>query len=131
MKTKADCFGVNILRWAAVQENALLARRAAGEPLETLLARHARTLAWLQHERLAHLIVTVWESLFALFFGWLFLTGVSGWPGGLLLAALLVLFGFYIVHYFRLENTVQHWYRLADTLRAAPESSPDGAPPRG
>lgn len=125
MKEKSrDRFGISIIRWADAHESDLYARLAAGENPADLLAWHARKLIWLQHERLVHLIVTVWESFFALFFGWLFLTGVSGWPGGLLLAALMVLFGFYIVHYFRLENTVQHWYRLAEDLQSAGKTPP-------
>ena len=43
---------------------------------------------------------------------------VSGWDRStLLLAAIfLVLLAAYLWHYFQLENTVQHWYRLADAL---------------
>jgi hypothetical protein len=35
----------------------------------------------------------------------------------IVMLALAVLLAFYFAHYFFLENTVQHWYRLADELR--------------
>jgi hypothetical protein len=32
------------------------------------------------------------------------------------LAIVLVVLGFYIFHYFKLENTVQNWYKLYDEI---------------
>jgi len=41
----------------------------------------------------------------------------------LLALGMLIWLGFYLVHYFRLENTVQHWYNIGEALHNAAESS--------
>ena len=58
-----------------------------------------------------------------------FLFALGAWlytaSAGVLLLALgmLIWLGFYLVHYFRLENSVQHWYNIAEALHNAAESS--------
>ena len=80
------------------------------------LARFHRTqVGYLQHERLIHLLVT-------LFFGactlvtLLFLVLHPQLPMGVLLLLLLVLLVPYLAHYYRLENGVQRWYHLANEI---------------
>ncbi len=114
-----DRFGINMIQYGHEHEAEIEAGLTAHEDPAALLAWHEQKLAWLQHERLIHLLVTIWTSLAALFFGWLFIDGISGLGGGLLLMGLLILLGFYLVHYFRLENMVQHWYRIAERIRSA------------
>lgn len=109
-----DRFGINMKRWCREHEAYLAAHEASPE----LLALHLQKLRWLQHERLVHLIVTVMVVLVELFTIALVLLR----PGlGLLplvfMIVLMILLGFYFYHYFFLENTVQHWYILADELR--------------
>ena len=83
--------------------------------LPPALIRKAEKLEWLQHERLVHFLVTMLTAA-----GFLFALGVWIYTGtaavSLLALGILVLLFFYILHYFRLENTVQHWYNIAEKL---------------
>ena len=63
-----------------------------------------------QHERLIHLIVTVFVGLATLiFFGLGLITELI--PLLILGIITLILFAFYIVHYYFLENSVQKLYK--------------------
>jgi len=99
-------------------EAEVVRRRTEGSVSERLLRDHYRHIQWLQHERLVHLLVMLFVALVLLVV--FVITLIS--PGmmiGLLLLILIVLTGFYIHHYYFLENTVQRWYRLADQLTFA------------
>jgi len=76
---------------------------------------HDRQTAFMQHERLIHLIVTMSVALFLLL-SLLYVSIRPTVPAGALAALLLVLTSAYIVHYFRLENGVQRWYHLANRI---------------
>lgn len=72
-------------------------------------------IAWLSHERLVHLLVT-------LFVGFIMVVSVIGallmqntLLGGISVL-LMILFLFYIFHYFRLENGVQRLYKLSNQI---------------
>jgi len=83
--------------------------------LEWLLSYHKSWIQFLQHERLVHLLVTLTLAfiLIITFSISLFLTN----PYLLILFAVLaVLLGFYIFHYYKLENGVQRWYSIYDEL---------------
>jgi hypothetical protein len=82
---------------------------------EELRAFHREQLAFMQHERLIHLLVTLFVGLYFLLAAGYSLLSPS-WPGFALSALLLVLLAAYLVHYFRLENGVQRWYHLANEL---------------
>ena len=82
---------------------------------EGLREFHDRQLAYLQHERMIHLIVTMFVALFAII-ALLYGTLRPTLPAGALAGLLLVLTSAYIVHYFRLENGVQRWYHLANRI---------------
>jgi cell division protein FtsW (lipid II flippase) len=76
---------------------------------------HQVQIARMQHERLIHLIVTMFCATFLL----LAIGYTSARPtiaGALLAGLLLILVAAYLVHYFRLENGVQRWYHLANRL---------------
>ena len=105
-----------------IQETeSLLAAPPPGTDWGAALARHLRWTAWLQHERLVHLLVT-------LAFGLLFFAttlaialspaggGLATWWGAALDLLLLALLAPYLRHYWALENGVQRLYRLADRL---------------
>lgn len=81
-----------------------------------LIERHLTQIAFFQHERLIHLIVTVLFAIltFAVLFVdiFAFSLGMSA-----LLLLLLVLLVPYIMHYYRLENGVQKMYRQYDELQ--------------
>ncbi|MDE5539635.1 MAG: hypothetical protein K2J20_04035 [Bacilli bacterium] len=70
-------------------------------------------ITYFQHERLIHLLVTLFYVLFVFFFlamgmiSFIFLI-----PFGLGLIFLI----FYIRHYFFLENSIQYLYKLLDSI---------------
>jgi len=92
------------------------ALKAEGETRwEELRAFHREQLGFMQHERLVHLLVTLFVALYFLLAAGYSLLSPS-WPGFALSALLLVLLAAYLVHYFRLENGVQRWYGLANEI---------------
>lgn len=80
---------------------------------QNALAYHLIQIGFLQHERLVHLIVMLFialtalicMALYLLFTIWLFLVAFG---------LLLLLTFFYILHYYKLENTVIQWYWVYD-----------------
>ncbi len=85
------------------------------EKLIELRDFHLRQISFMQHERLIHLIVTMFVALFAILsFGLCYF--VPTIPTGLLSLLLIVLTAAYILHYFRLENGVQRWYHIANEI---------------
>lgn len=94
----------------------LLTTPAEKEALAELLAYHDKQIAWIQHERMAHLITMMFVCLFFLLsFGWTLLNLAV--PYILLTLLLLILSAAYILHYYRLENGVQGWYLLSNEIR--------------
>lgn len=80
-----------------------------------LCARHRAAIEFLQQERLAHLLVTLAFALFLLTaVGATLVRPELAFP--VLALLLLVVEAFYVIHYFRLENAVQRWYRVYDEL---------------
>ena len=115
---KSDRFGINMKRFCREHEARVTAAVAAGEVTPELLEEHLRMIAWVQHERLVHLIVTVMVVLCELFTVDLVLLHPElGIVPAVIMLGLAVLLGFYFWHYFFLENTVQRWYRIAEELR--------------
>lgn len=79
------------------------------------LENHLRQIGFFQHERLIHLIVTVFTGIIAvlcLLFGLL----TQNLSLLLLFILLLCLFIPYILHYYLLENNVQKMYEQYDKL---------------
>lgn len=92
---------------------------ASDEEIEKVLSEFETKIAYFQHERLIHLIVTMFFALFTLmeiamiFFAdtfTVFIVMVT------LLLIFLVLLIAYICHYYFLENSVQKMYRLRDKI---------------
>lgn len=73
-------------------------------------------IKFFQHERLIHLLVTIFVGLATVMFFGLAITNKSI---EFIIVGLitLILFAFYIVHYYFLENTVQELYDLYDSLK--------------
>ena len=110
---KKDGFGINMKQWCREHE----ALVTAAEPSRELLALHREKIGVLQHERLVHLIVTLMVVLAELFVVDLTVLHPDlGLVPALCMLALAVLLAFYFYHYFFLENTLQRWYRITDTL---------------
>lgn len=83
---------------------------------EKLLKKHKFMIKTIQHERLIHLLVTIFVGICML------ITSVSviitEIPSLLLLAVpLIILFIAYIIHYRFLENTTQRWYTLLEEIK--------------
>ena len=72
-------------------------------------------ISFFQHERLIHLIVTLFFSLFAIIFTFisLYTTNRYIYVISLILYVFVV---FYILHYYYLENGVQKLYKIFDKL---------------
>ena len=115
---KSDRFGINMKRFCREHEARVTAAVEAGEATPELLEEHLRMIAWVQHERLVHLIATVMVVLCELFtVNLVLLHPELGIVPALIMLGLTVLLGFYFRHYFFLENTVQRWYRIAEESR--------------
>jgi hypothetical protein len=94
----------------------MLKKNPNPEALRNLLEYHDRQIRWMQHERLAHLITMLFVCLFALLsMGYTLLNPVV--PCFILLGLLITLSVAYVIHYYRLENSVQKWYRLYNDIR--------------
>ena len=80
---------------------------------DDVIQKHLIKIGFFQHERLIHLLVT-------LFFGLLFIIfmalGTIHYLIFVTAIIVLVLLMFYIVHYFRLENGVQYLYEQYDKM---------------
>lgn len=77
---------------------------------DTILEKLLIQIKFIQHERLIHLIVTIFVGLSTLI---LLGLGIFAESIGFILTALitLILFIFYIFHYYFLENTTQELYK--------------------
>ena len=98
---------------------------ASVQEYEEQLRHHLRVTRDMQHERLIHLLVTLAFGLFLVMS-----TGIALFRPcrqTIVLAALfLVMLAAYVAHYFYLENTIQRWYQLTDSLERLCGSVPDG-----
>jgi hypothetical protein len=111
-----DRFGVSMIKYCKEHEGYIQKQLDSAKDLEMLLELHNRKIEWLQHERLVHLLVTMLTDLLFLFLIGLTLFLKGGLLVLILLGIVMVLLAAYVFHYFRLENTVQHWYRISDEI---------------
>ena len=82
------------------------------------LARfHRVQIGYMQHERLIHLLVTLFFGLCTLL-AVLFVALHPQVPMGVLLLLLLALLIPYVAHYYGLENGLQRWYHLATQIES-------------
>jgi len=88
----------------------------SAEALNELMAYHDKQIFWMQQERLAHLITMLFVCLFTLL-TWGFTYTTPNVACFILSALLLILSIAYIIHYYRLENGVQKWYKLANQIK--------------
>ena len=87
-------------------------------------ARHLVQIKFFMHERSIHLIVTV---LFALMeIASIYVAAVTlNLVSEILSIMFLILLVPYVLHYYFLENSVQHMYHMRDDIRKALEQLPD------
>lgn len=98
-------------------EKEIIARWKKSAPAKRreILGIFVRQIAFLQHERLIHLLITLFFGGFCLLFG--LLAPVLGSVHLLIIFLLILIMEiFYISHYYFLENTCQRWQRLVFDL---------------
>lgn len=83
--------------------------------LKDVLGYHKQKIQELQHERLVHLIIMCITGLIWIFSCILYVI-LNNLVISLLLIAVSLILICYILHYCRLENTVQYWYKQLDLL---------------
>jgi hypothetical protein len=82
---------------------------------EQLADFHARQIAFVQHERLVHLLVMLTVALLLLLsFG--YVAHAPSLPAFAIAGLFVVLEAAYLLHYYQLENAVQRWYHLSNRL---------------
>lgn len=105
---------VSITKYLKEHESYMLSNITTEKP-RPLQAYHQKQIAYMQHERIIHLIVLCFTTLS-------FLLGLclALWSDIILVYLLCLIVGildiFYMLHYFRLENAVQRWYLIDQTL---------------
>jgi hypothetical protein len=111
-----DKYGINIRQWCREHEEYIERHKDDADP-ERLLAWHQEKLRCLQHERLVHLVVTLMTVIIELFvIGLVFFLPEGNVYAAVFMLGMLILIAVYLRHYFFLENTVQHWYRIEEEL---------------
>ena len=78
-----------------------------------IIQKHLIKIGFFQHERLIHLLVTLFYAFIAIVF---LLLGFVHYVFFLISSIVLTFLMFYIVHYFRLENGVQYLYKQYDIM---------------
>ena len=118
-----DKYGLNLREWTKRHEKSIATRLDQGEDPRRLLDWHERKLAWLQHERLIHLgVMMITIAVFLVALAFMVLVPSTIPVSTIIYLAMLGLLIGYIRYYFFLENTVQHWYRIADDLHEQVET---------
>lgn len=80
---------------------------------DMIIERHLVKIRFFQHERLIHLLVTLFYGLFLI--GSMFFVTIH--PIFVILPFLMICFLIpYVIHYFHLENGVQYLYRQYDKM---------------
>ena len=77
------------------------------------IQKHLIKINFFQHERLIHLLVTLFFAFLAIVF---LILGFVYYMFFIISFILLVFLMFYVVHYFRLENGVQYMYKQYDKM---------------
>ena len=80
---------------------------------EDIIENHLIKIGFFQHERLIHLLVTLFYAIIFLLFAAL---GFVHYIFFSIAIILLIFLMFYIVHYFHLENGVQYLYKQYDKM---------------
>lgn len=88
------------------------------ENIKAVLNQHLLWIGFLQHERLIHLIITLFFALIEIIlFLLIVVAGITAWWLILLTLIIAIMLAFYVWHYYFLENTCQLWYAYADQLQ--------------
>lgn len=82
--------------------------------IDEIMENHLRKISFFQHERLIHLLVTLFYAIITIFFLSLTMISLIFVPIAIIVMIFLIL---YIYHYFYLENGVQYMYKQYDKLK--------------
>lgn len=82
--------------------------------IEKIREEHLIKISFFQHERLIHLLVTLFYCICMLIFMGLGVLFIGFFIIGIILMIFVL---FYIIHYFRLENSVQYMYKQYDKMK--------------
>lgn len=116
MLKQNDRFGINMIRFCIEHEDYIQKQLIKQADLKKLLAYHNKKIEWLQHERLVHLLVMMLTAVMFLFVFFMVIFMKGNLLMLLLMLGVLILLIFYLFHYFKLENFVQHWYKISDEI---------------
>ncbi len=83
------------------------------ENIDEVIKEHLLKISFFQHERLIHLLVTLFYALLLIVFMALGILSFMFYFIAIIISIFLI---FYIIHYFRLENGVQYLYKQYDLL---------------
>jgi hypothetical protein len=114
--SRKDDFGIGVIKYAKEHEAYIESRLDDSVDLVELARYHSMKIRWLQHERLVHLMVTILFAVVFMFLFGLLMLFPENWLILVPLAIVMILLCAYILHYFKLENTVQRWYKLYDEI---------------
>ena len=109
-------YGIKMRKFCKEHEEAVCMELSEHGASQKLLDRHLEKLRWLQHERLIHLIVLLLTTICELLALYLSLGALKTVVSLAVSLLILVVLFFYVLHYFFLENTTQHWYRIAEEI---------------
>lgn len=94
----------------------ILSAKTSDTDWKNVLENHREMIAKIQHERLIHLLVTIFVGVIMSISS--FITIITKKPDLLIFCIpLLFLFLGYLFHYRFLENTTQNWYLLEDQIK--------------
>lgn len=82
--------------------------------ISNVIENHLKKIAFFQHERLIHLLVTIFYAIITILFLSLTIVSIIFVPIAIIITVFLIL---YIYHYFYLENGVQYMYKQYDKLK--------------
>lgn len=81
--------------------------------IEELIKGHLQKIKFFQHERLIHLLVTLFYAIFMMLF---LALSLIHYIFIIVFFILIIFLVFYVIHYFRLENGVQYLYKQYDIM---------------
>lgn len=111
------CGGELMYRYLMDHENRIMYLIRSGNVQDWNIFReyYKTQIAFMQHERLIHLIITS-ALIFLMLVAYAATIFFTIWATILLDIALTALAAFYVFHYYRLETGVQRWYGIYDQI---------------
>jgi len=93
----------------------IISDKSSTNDWKKILEKHRRMISYIQHERLIHIIVTMFVGL-VMSIGAFITIIIQKQDLLFFVFSLLILFVVYLFHYRFLENTTQNWYKIEDDI---------------